>query len=152
MRIGDMHITPEFPISRDDIINFAEYWDPQPFHISEEAAKSTPFGGLFGSGLQSFCTMIKLGVDSGFLARNAIAGVAIDNMRYHSPLRPNVNVHSEFKVKEARNTSKDPTRIIARIVAELKDENGNLIISAELVNLYRQQEEPAHEHVWQLRQ
>ncbi|WP_167315898.1 MaoC/PaaZ C-terminal domain-containing protein [Rhizobium leguminosarum] len=125
-----------FGISSSEIIEFARLWDPQPFHLSEEAASLTPFGGLVGSGLQSLCVMVKLGVESGFLTKDAIAGLAIENLRFRNPLKPGTRVFAEFTAKSARPSAKHPSRVIATIAASLIEEKGPTILTAELVNLY----------------
>lgn len=136
MKAGDCFKTSALKVSSDEIVEFASLWDPQPFHLSDEAGKQTPFGGLIGSGLQSLCTMVKLGVESGFLTKDAIAGLSIENLRFRSPLRPEMHVYAEFAVKTARLSSKDPSRIIATIAAVLQEVGGSVIVTADLVNLY----------------
>jgi len=124
-------------VSADEIIAFATLWDPQPFHLSDEAGRQTPFGGIIGSGLQSLCTLVKLGVESGFLTKNAIAGLSIENLRFRRPLKPGAKVYAEFSVKTARRSEKDSSRTIATIAAALYNTDGAAIITADLVNLYK---------------
>uniref|UniRef100_UPI003F498410 MaoC/PaaZ C-terminal domain-containing protein n=1 Tax=Ensifer adhaerens TaxID=106592 RepID=UPI003F498410 len=143
MKTGDSFKTSPLAVSSDEIIEFATLWDPQPFHLSAEAGKQTPFGGLIGSGLQSLCTMVKLGVESGFLTRDAIAGLAIESLRFRSPLQPGMQVYAEFAVKAARQSAKDPSRTIATIAAALRAVDGATIITAELINLYNRRQTPA---------
>jgi acyl dehydratase len=137
LTVGETLKTDGLIIASEEIIAFAGLWDPQPFHLSDEAGKETQFGGLFGSGLQSLCTLIKLGVESGFLARNSIAGLAIENLKFRNPLRPGMMVFGHFEVLEMRATSKSPNRSVARISARLISDAGIEVIVAELVNLYR---------------
>ncbi|AGS25511.1 MaoC-like hydratase protein (plasmid) [Rhizobium etli bv. mimosae str. Mim1] len=136
MKVGDFFETPEMILSSEEIIDFARLWDPQPFHLSEEAAKLTPFGSLFGSGLQSLCVMVKLGAEGGFLTKDSIAGIAIENLRFRSPLRPGARIYSQFRVREARPSGKNASRIVATINATLKQVDGPDIITADLINLY----------------
>ncbi|MBP1881785.1 MaoC/PaaZ C-terminal domain-containing protein [Sinorhizobium mexicanum] len=140
MKTGETFKTETLEVSSKDIIDFAALWDPQPFHLSAEAGKGTQFGGLIGSGLQSLCSMVKLGVESGFLTKNGIAGLSVENLRFRAPLRPEMVVYAEFEVKNARPSSKDPQRIIATLAATLKDVAGPTIITADLVNLYHNTE------------
>lgn len=136
METGAYLKTTPLEVTKDEIVTFAKLWDPQPFHISDAAGKETPFGGLIGSGLQSLCTMVKLGVESGFLTKNSIAGLSIENLRFRRPLRPGTKVHAEFQVKSVRPSAKDSTRIIATISAALHEDDGATLITADLVNLY----------------
>ena len=49
-REGDVHEFGAFEVKRDDIVRFASEFDPQPFHLDEDAARRTLFGGLIASG------------------------------------------------------------------------------------------------------
>ena len=78
MEVRHTFITGPFDVAANDIVDFARLWDPQPFHVSADAARASAFGGLVGSGLHSLCILVKLGTESGFLTENAIAGLAIE--------------------------------------------------------------------------
>ncbi|HSP19833.1 MAG TPA: MaoC/PaaZ C-terminal domain-containing protein, partial [Myxococcaceae bacterium] len=54
---------PPRSIRREDIIRFAREWDPQPFHLDEEAARKTHFGGLVASGWHTACLAMRIAVD-----------------------------------------------------------------------------------------
>lgn len=136
MVVGHAFTTEPFEVTAIDIVDFARLWDPQPFHVSEDAARASPFGGLVGSGLHSLCILVKLGTESGFLTENAIAGLAIESLRFRSPLKPETRVVAGFVVKSARPSNKDRSRAIATIAASLQEVDGPVIITADLVNLY----------------
>ena len=48
----------------DEIVAFAREWDPQPFHLDEEAGREGPFGGLVASGWHGICVWGRLYVDA----------------------------------------------------------------------------------------
>ena len=50
-------------MSREDIVRFAREWDPQPFHLDEQAARETHFGGLVASGWHTACLAMRIVVD-----------------------------------------------------------------------------------------
>ena len=52
-----------YTLERDEIIEFARQWDPQPFHIDERAAKESAFGGLVASSLHLFAICTRLFFD-----------------------------------------------------------------------------------------
>ncbi len=76
-------------ISRDEIVRFARLYDPQPFHIDEQAAKLTMLDGLAASGWH-VCTIFMRMLDEGLLSRCQSAGIdMIDEVQWRVPVRPN---------------------------------------------------------------
>jgi acyl dehydratase len=62
IRIGDTLELGEHTFTREDIVRFAGKYDPQPFHLSEEAAAKTHFGRLCASGWHTASIFMKLWV------------------------------------------------------------------------------------------
>src|SRR4030088_1295474 len=50
LKVGMKFKSDEITVSKEDILRFASEFDPQPFHLDEEAAKNTVFKGLAASG------------------------------------------------------------------------------------------------------
>jgi acyl dehydratase len=71
-------------VNRDEIVAFASAWDPQPFHLDEEAAKAGIYGQLIASGWHTVCIFMRLFAD-GLLNRSAAIGSpGIDELRWPS--------------------------------------------------------------------
>ncbi|MCK7612540.1 MaoC family dehydratase [Roseibium sediminicola] len=64
LAVGDTLELGEHTFAREDIIRFAEQFDPQPFHLSEEAAAGTHFGRLCASGWHTASVFMKLWVSA----------------------------------------------------------------------------------------
>ncbi|MHA7776999.1 MaoC family dehydratase [Roseibium sp. M-1] len=62
IEVGDTLALGEHTFSRDDIIRFAEKYDPQAFHLSEEGAAGTHFGRLCASGWHTASIFMQLWV------------------------------------------------------------------------------------------
>ncbi|QTN99250.1 MaoC family dehydratase [Brucella sp. 458] len=62
--IGKERILGTYTFTAEEIIAFARKYDPQPFHIDEEAAKNSLFGGLCASGWHTTAIFMKLNVAS----------------------------------------------------------------------------------------
>ena len=54
IELGVEHEVGRHTPSRDEIIRFARQWDPQPFHVDEEAARASVFGGLSASSCHTY--------------------------------------------------------------------------------------------------
>ena len=75
-------------VTADEIVAFAQIYDPQPFHVDDEAAKATPFGGLIASGWHTGSLFMRMFADN-LLAPSASAGApGIDTLRWVKPVRP----------------------------------------------------------------
>jgi hypothetical protein len=70
---GQVHHLGERTLSRDEIVAFARDWDPQPFHLDEQAAAASIYGGLIASGWHTVCAFMRLFAD-GLLNRAAAMG------------------------------------------------------------------------------
>ena len=70
---GPVHEFGPIPVEQDEIISFAERFDPQAFHIDPEAAKNTMYGGLIASGWHTASLMMRLLVDN-FISKKASLG------------------------------------------------------------------------------
>lgn len=63
MKIGDVREFGSYTFTAENIIRFAKKYDPQPFHLSEEAGKKSLFGGLCASGWHTGAACMRKIVD-----------------------------------------------------------------------------------------
>lgn len=86
LAVGDVFVSVPHPLDTEQVIRFAEQFDPQPFHLDAEAAKDSFFQGLAASGWHTAAITMRLQVQSVPLAGGVIgAGVEINWTR---PTRP----------------------------------------------------------------
>jgi acyl dehydratase len=127
--------------SRDEIVAFASQWDPQRFHVDEEAAKASIFGSLCASGWHTGCVAMRLIVDSrkSFEAERRARGETtpalgvspgMRNMRWPTPTRPGDEVTYYSQVLDKRET-KRPDWGLVHIVTTGVNQNGETAISFE---------------------
>lgn len=90
LTVGKVNTSAGYTITKTEIVEFAEQFDPQPFHTDEAAAKDLMFDGLVVSGLHTLCLAIRLALD-GFLGDVAnMGGRRMDEIRWYKlvPLQP----------------------------------------------------------------
>jgi acyl dehydratase len=107
IEVGERHTGQQYTPSKDEIIEFAERFDPQPFHVDEEAAKDSMFGGLIASGWHTGSISMRLLYD---LFVNEIAvcgGSGIDDLRWRNPVRPGDTLTLEVEVTNKREWKDD---------------------------------------------
>ncbi len=89
LSVGDEWAGGEYDVTEDEIIAFAEQYDPQWFHTDpERAAEESIYGGLIAAGFHTAAISTRLLVES-FLSETATLGAkGIDELRWHAPVRP----------------------------------------------------------------
>ena len=105
--------------SRDEIITFAQKWDPQPFHLDEEAAKDTLLGGLSASGWHSCAMMMRMMADAYILDSSSQGSPGVEYVRWKRPVRPGDVLRGTARVVSRRLSSKRPTLGILKITTDL---------------------------------
>ena len=108
-------------VDRERMKTFAAEFDPQPFHLDEEAASNTIFRGLAASGLYTAALTMRLLVESEFKPAGGIVGVGLDELRWPLPVRPGDELRVETEILEIRPSKSHPQQ--GRIKARVKTLN-----------------------------
>ena len=111
-------------VTREEIIEFAAAFDPQPMHLDEEAARASMLGGLAASGWHSCCLLMRL-LSDGFLGQSHFLGApGIEEVRWLKPLRPGESVRARATVLETRPSRSRPQLGFVKFLFELIDSSG----------------------------
>jgi acyl dehydratase len=105
---GQIYQTGRKQLDIAAIKRFAQEFDPQPFHLDEEAAKKSMFSGLAASGWHTAAVTMRLLVDSDFKAANGLIGAGFDELRWPQPVRPGDELRVESEVLEVRASKSRP--------------------------------------------
>jgi len=97
-------------VDRERIKTFAAEFDPQPFHLDEEAARDTIFRGLAASGSHTAALTTRLLVESEFNPASGIVGAGVDELRWPLPVRPGDELRVESEILEVRRSNSHPSR------------------------------------------
>ena len=91
-------------VTTEEIKEFAARYDPQPFHLDEEAGKKSFFGEFVASGWHTACLTMRLLVDSEFKAANGLIGAGLEELKWPRPVRPGDELRIETEVLEIRES------------------------------------------------
>lgn len=94
-------------VTAQEITEFAEKYDPQPFHLDEAAGKSTFFKGLAASGWLTAAIVMRLRVDTIHVVGGMI-GAGVEEIRWTEPVRPNDSLHTDTEVVGLRRSKNRP--------------------------------------------
>jgi acyl dehydratase len=112
--LGEAFDCGTFTLSRDEIIGFAHRFDPQPWHLDDALAEASAFGTLVASGVHTQAMAIGLMVRR--IADVAVLfGGSLHEARFAVPVRPDVPHTVTARWTEARASTSNPARGIARV-------------------------------------
>ena len=114
-----------YEVTREEVIDFARKYDPQPFHLSDEAAAKTHFKRLAASGWHT-CAMT-MAVIARHVVREEQAGLGspgIDELRWLKPVYPGDTLHVRGKVVETRPSRSRPDLGSFRTQTTVTNQNG----------------------------
>ncbi|MGX7706923.1 MaoC family dehydratase [Methylobacterium sp. Gmos1] len=124
---GQTYGSGETTVTEADIVRFARDFDPQPFHLDAEAAKTTFFGGLAASGWHTAALTMRLLVDSEMRLAGGIVGAGMDELRWPKPLRPGDTIRLESEVIEVRPSRSRPSQGLAKVRTTTLNQHGEAV-------------------------
>jgi acyl dehydratase len=126
LRVGQRFSSGLHTIDEAQIKAFAAQFDPQPFHLDGEAAKTTLFGGLAASGWHTAAITMKLLVESGLPLAGGIVGSG-GEISWPKPTRPGdtLTVHSE--IEDVIPSRSRPERGLIRVRSETRNQHGEIV-------------------------
>jgi acyl dehydratase len=114
-------------VDRERIKTFAAEFDPQPFHLDEEAASNTIFRGLAASGLYTAALTMRLLVESEFKPAGGIVGAGLDELRWPLPVRPGDELRVETEILEIRPSKSHPRQGQIKVRTKTLNQNGEAV-------------------------
>jgi len=99
LEIGAETYFGSYDVTREEVLEFARKYDPQPFHLSDEEAAKTHFGRISASGWHT-CAMT-MAVLARHVVENGQAGLGspgIDELRWRRPVYPGDTLHVRSKI------------------------------------------------------
>ncbi|MBN9747545.1 acyl dehydratase [Amycolatopsis sp. A1MSW2902] len=131
---GSVYEFGDTTVTEAEIVEFAEKYDPQSFHVDPVAAKEGPFGGLIASGWHTSSLMMRMFADHYLSSVASLGSPGVDELRWPRPVRPGDRLRMRATVTEARLSKSKPDRGLVRTKMELFNGDDELVFSASAVN------------------
>lgn len=96
--MGMKFTTGETKVTTEGIKRFAAEFDPQPFHLDDEAARNTMFKGLAASGWHTAAIAMNFAIQARPFGPHPLIGLGVDDLRWLAPVRPGDRLHLEGEV------------------------------------------------------
>jgi len=114
-------------IEKERIKTFAAEFDPQPFHLDEDAARETIFRGLAASGWHTAALTMRLLVESEFKPAGGVVGAGFEELRWPRPVRPGDELRVESEVLEVRPSKSRPDQGLIKVRTTTLNQNGEAV-------------------------
>ena len=135
-KIGEVFEFGRYVVTREEIVDFATRYDPQPFHVDDEAAKSSPYGGLISSGWMTCAIAMRLACDAYLLQSASMGSPGVDQIRWLQPVRPGDVLRMRVTVREVRPSRSKPDRGIVRTGWELLNQRDETVLTSEGMGMF----------------
>jgi len=124
-------------VTRAAIVEFARQFDPQPFHVDDEAAKGSLFGGLCASGWHTCALAMRMMCDDYLLESASLGSPGIDNLRWTRPVFPGDTLSVRLTVLEARPMASKPQVGLVRSRWEVRNQRHETVLTMEGWGMFR---------------
>lgn len=118
--------TPGVQVPEDEIIRFAQEWDPQPFHIDRQAARASVFGDLCASGLQTLLFTYRSLTRLKLFEGTTLSGLGMDQLKFHAPVFVGDMLYVRVTVEDAIPTGK-LDRGVLKLLLSTRNQSGTLL-------------------------
>ena len=138
IHIGDIQRFGSYRVTREDVIDFARRYDPQPFHLDDEAAAATHFGRIAASGWHTCAmTMAMIAEEMERMGHAGLGSPGLDELRWHKPVYPGDTLRCEAEVMEKRPSESRPEMGSYRRRMRVFNQDDVLVMSFLSIDLIR---------------
>lgn len=135
--VGWKHEFGDIAVTREDVLDFAARFDPQPFHMDDTAAATTHFERVVASGWHSCAMAMRMLVDHwrdipGWQTA-AMGALGIDAVRFTKPVYPGDRLRSSWEILEKRESQSRPDMGIIRSRHEIFGRSDAMVLSFESI-------------------
>jgi acyl dehydratase len=121
-------------VGEAEIIEFAQRYDPQPFHVDPDSEAARAFGGVIASGWHT-CALAMHSIVTGFLSpESSLTSPGIDELQWLAPVRPGDELAIRATVIDARVSRSKPDRGVVRTLLEAINQNDVVVLSMTATN------------------
>ncbi len=125
------------PVTREAIVDFARQFDPQPFHVDEQAGADSLFGALCASGWHTCAMAMRMLCDGYLLDAASLGSPGMENLRWLKPVYPGDTLSVRLEVLQARPMASRPEVGLTRMQWEVLNQHGEPVLAMEGWGMFR---------------
>jgi acyl dehydratase len=127
-----------YEVTREEVLEFARKYDPQPFHLSDEEAAKTHFGRLAASGWHT--AAMTMAVIARYVVGHQQAGLGspgIDELRWKKPVFPGDTLHVRGRILEVTPSRSKPEMGSFRTATTVTNQDDDVVMTYTSIVLMR---------------
>jgi acyl dehydratase len=128
LSVGQTFATGTLVVEPDMITAFAADFDPQPFHLDQDAARASFFGELVASGWHTAALTMRLLVRGELQIVGGLIGLGAEELRWPRPVRPGDVLRAESDVVDLRPSKSQPGRGLVRVRITTLNQDGEPVM------------------------
>jgi acyl dehydratase len=125
-----------YTVTEEEILEFAQKYDPQRFHVNKDSAELTIFKGLIASGWQTAGLMMRMVCDGFMLSSSSTGSPGIDSLKWLKPVRPGDTLKTVVEVLETRALNSKPTIGMVKTRWSCYNQHDELTTTIEAWNMF----------------
>ena len=123
-KAGDVFDFGAYDVTHDEIIEFSQQYDPFPFHVDDQAAKETVFGGIISSGWLTALVWLRLIHKAFSCYETTLGSPGHEELNWPTPVRPGDRLSGQVEIKESRVSKSKPDLGFVRYTSKLTNQEG----------------------------
>jgi acyl dehydratase len=143
LRPGDVSTFGGMTVTREAIVEFAREFDPQPFHLDEEAARHTFVGRLIASGWHSCAMQMRMVCDGWLLRSSSMGAPGIEEVKWMKPVLPGDTLSIRQTILDAKTSRSRPGSGLVHFRLEMLNGAGEPVMSQTMWVMFGLREPPA---------
>ncbi|HEX8822723.1 MAG TPA: MaoC family dehydratase [Archangium sp.] len=140
-QVGQVHELGSYVVSREELLAFARQYDPQPFHLDEEAGRQSIFGSIIASGWQTAAICHRLLVESLLKDSSSMGSPGVDELRWLLPVRPGDTISARIEVLASTPSRSKPDRGSIKTRMEVRNQRDEVVMTETAAVLFRRRPE-----------
>lgn len=124
-------------MTKEEMIDFASKFDPQPFHLDEEAGRKSIFRGLSASGWHTSSEVMRLLVDNYISRDTSMGSPGIDELRWLKPVLAGDTISAKVRILDKKPSRSRPEMGSIFNQYEVYNQKGELVMTMKGIGLFR---------------
>ncbi len=129
LHVGQTFVSGSLTLTADEIKTFARQFDPQPFHLDEEAAKSSLIGRLCASGWHSCAILMRMLADEVLSKTASLGSPGLEEVKWLKPVFPGDALTARYTCTAKRVLGSRPGVGLCSMLFEMFNQNGDVVMT-----------------------
>lgn len=131
-------------VTEEEIVAFAQQFDPQPFHVDREAGHASIYGSVIASGWHTCAMMMRMVVDGLMCSASSMGSPGLDGVRWKLPVRPGDTLRVRYVTREVKASNSKPDRGVVWSTWIATNQHGEEVCTVDGMGMFGRRPQPSH--------